>query len=398
MANEVLGSLAGTIVKGQRKTSDIASARKVPQFTGKTVNVNMNVAPIYALTRKLGNSRTVAGSSYFHLQTDYLPTVVTVNGALNDSATTLVVATDHAKRINPRTTLKVLRTGEILLVTAVASGTSCTIERAYGGTTAYAILDTEEINILSFADSEGNTAPDAISSEPTPKTNYTQTYRQAIEWSGRDMASAVYGEAEQARTEKDAQESLMVQIEKSWLFQNGIQANTMTGGIEYWLSSNVTNVGGLMTETAFNNWLRGTLRRNAGVKSASLCFFAGELVRKAMTGWAFDRLRYMQDDDVHGIYCSEYTAETGQRIKIVPHALMSPTGSSNTAANLGWSGYGMLLNMDNIGRAEFKGRGWRKRTDIEAPGTDGKKSEYITDEGLDLMNEASHGILKGVTG
>ncbi len=61
-----------------------------------------------------------------------------------------------------------------------------------------------------------------------------------------------------------------------------------------------------------------------------------------------------------------------------------------------WGGYAFLLNMKLIGKATYGGRGLHLRQNIETPGTDGKKWEYMADEGLYVVNQKRHAILKGV--
>ncbi|MCP4780722.1 MAG: hypothetical protein GY877_08210, partial [Hyphomicrobium sp.] len=62
---------------------------------------------------------------------------VVVNGALAAGATTLV--TDASSVLRKGTIMTVPSSGEVIYVSAVASNTSCTIERSVGGVAAAAI-------------------------------------------------------------------------------------------------------------------------------------------------------------------------------------------------------------------------------------------------------------------
>lgn len=397
----VIGEGSGTIVTGQRKLSDIGSTRKKPIFTGEFVNISGDVAPLYLMTEKLGKSKEVGQASYFHLETDWLPTVVTVNDAtdLNDSDTALVVDNGQAARCPTGTILKVLRTGEMLRVTALNNSThTLTVTRGVGGTTAAAILDNEEIAILSHAAAEGATSPESVSSEPTLKTNYCQTFRQALELSGRDVESDNFGPGELERISKDALESLTMKVEKAMLFQNGTGSSTdptMTIGVEGWLSTNVTNVGGALTETTLiDSFITPWFRRNHGKKK--MIAFAGEKVRRAIDSFGRDMIRYAPSDTGIGINVMKYRTTFGE-IELVPHGMMTPIGSSVTAANLGWQGYLIGLNMELVGKRVFSGRARKLYKNRQTPDQDGIKWEWIEDVGLYLASEAQHALLKGVT-
>jgi hypothetical protein len=406
---EVLGTLAGTITADQRKATDVASARRKPQYIApKTFRVSANLFPLTQLIDKLGVKKDVGHAAYNHLENDEHPNTVTDDGSgMTNNATTFDVATGHGKRVKVGSILKVLRTGEMMRVTAISTD-ALTVSRAVGSATpgtGFAVNASEPVSILSHADTDGNTAPRSITTEPNIKTNYTQIFRTAVEMSGRDLESDNFGEDEWQRCWDDAMRRHLREIEQAMLFQNGTLANqsasepNITTGLEGYISTNVTaNLGADMSEAGWNDVLRRWLRRNQTSDEGALCFFVGELLNKAITGYGRDQLRYSPNDKVFGIACKKYLAETGQVITLVRHPLFSPLGSDETASNYGWQGHGMGLNMNLIGFANFKNRIKKIQKDIETPGTDGTKQAILDDKGLWLASERQHCLVTGVGG
>ncbi len=394
----VLGALAGTITQGQRKSSDIASARKVVAMDPKIINISADVAPLQVLIKKLGNVKTWGRADYTHMEDDMLPTVVTTSTSYLSTDTTITVTSTHAARLTVGTILKSLRTTELLRVTGVNTGTDAiTVTRGAAATTAAALNSAEELQILGFSDTEGNTSPESVTSEPTIKTNYMQCMRTAVEMSGRDLNSENYGEDEWARAWKLAAEAHALKYEKSYLFNNGVQSTnpTITGGVEYFVTTNVTNVAGALTEPVLiDSFMRPLFRRN--YSQSSVFVMAGELFCRALDGFGRDQIRYDPADTVAGIAIGRYRSSFGE-IKIIRHGLMTD-GSAVTPANTGWQGYAMGLNMSRVGERIYKGRGNMKRENIQTPDKDGKKSEILSDKGFWIASELQHCIFKGITG
>lgn len=396
----VAGEGAGTITSGQRLTSAIGTNRKIPNWDGNLINISANLIPLFKLTDAMKKNQEVHNVAYFHLETDILPTVIQIDATgYNSSATTIGVAAGHSARLQVGTTLKNLRTGEMLWVSSVVNDSTVGVTRQYCSTASGTLAANEEIAIISFADTEGNTSPSGESSEPTQKLNYVQTVRQAWEASRRDANIALYGGDELPRLQKDAYQKVLMNIERQMLFNNGLSANnpTQTGGAEYWIATNVVSVGGLLTEQyMIDNIIRPWFRVNNGMDS-TMYGFCGENFIRALNSMGRDAIRYRPDDYGIGISIGEYETDWGT-FKIVKHGLLTPKGSSVSAANNGWQGYFFGLQMDNIGRRTFKNSNLKIRKNIQQPDKDGVKHEYLADVGFAMYNEQSHLVAKGITG
>lgn len=115
---------------------------------------------------------------------------LTVNGALTDSETALVVDGTDARNIRVGDLLLVELTGtaqttsysnEIVEVTAVNSATSLTITRGAAGSTAAAIADDAGLTKIGSVFAEGTDAPEATSRNPAKFYNYCEIFKTTYE-------------------------------------------------------------------------------------------------------------------------------------------------------------------------------------------------------------------------
>lgn len=391
------GTDAGTITTGQRKLSDLGAStagRDVPQWVKDTIiNVSENVAPFTAMLDRMGTAKKFYNPAYNHLEGDDLPNVVEIATFVTDGdGTGINLDTGQAKNIKAGQTLYVPRTGEVLFVSSVDSTTALTVTRGFGSSSPTTLVAGEDLYIGAMADTEGNTAPAAISSEPTIKTNYLQTTKKSIELSGRLLASGsagVQGGAELARLQGDAIKAMRKEIEVS-LFHGARYASnpTATGGIDYYLSSLVTNIGGVLTEAATNTFIKTAYRRNQDDRSG-VVLFAGELVMDAFDGFGRDNIRYSVGDKVAGVAIGRYITSHGE-LAIKAHPML--------AINTDTAGRAYFLNMKKIAKAEYANRGFIHKPNVEAVSTDGRKDYWLSDFGLWLAAEKCHGTFYGVTG
>ena len=116
---------------------------------------------------------------------------VKVNGAIAAGVTTLV--TDASSVLRVGTIMTVGSTGEVIYVSAVASTTSCTIERSVGGVAAAVIPNDEVLIIDSIARPENSTGVNDGIWQPETTENFFQTVDTQIDMSRRAMATMQFG-------------------------------------------------------------------------------------------------------------------------------------------------------------------------------------------------------------
>src|SRR5438552_4616408 len=184
----------------------------------------------------------------------------TYTNALTD--TTFVV--ENASRFRVGDQIKQETKGEIMLVSAINTGTNTlTITRGYGGSTASALTDHAVIVIIGNASLEGDDADNARFTARSRKTNYTQIFSSTVEVSGSELAVRQLG----VRDELDYQKvqrtrELLRDLENSVINGRAPAANpegsstvrrTMRG-IRSFISSNTfaAGVAGFPSETVLS--------------------------------------------------------------------------------------------------------------------------------------------------
>ncbi len=411
----LIGGQPQVITQGIRKTSAIGTSpisRKVPQVDRELININAMMTPFLVLMEKLKNVRPVGGAVYNHLEKDFLPIEVTVDDDYT-TETTFQLLSGQAAFVNIGTTLICMRTQEEFLVTDVDLGAdTIDVTRAWGnassgGGAAEANLSTGDVlTITGFSSEEGAEAPDSITSEPVFIQNACQHFRKAVKLAGRDISSEVYGPDEETRVLEDALDSFRMQQELAFLLSKGVVltgTRTKTGGVQHFVTSNVTNLlGNVLTEPDWNDIGRAWLRRN--FNSPNLTIMAGEKLRAALAGFGRDSVRYKAEDDVFGLACSSYTFDAGNNVKIIPHGLLSPLGTSQatggtdaTIASGGLEGYAFCLNMKDCGKRVFRDRGFKLRKNLPLTnGADAILHEYGEDCGFHLASERRQAIVAGI--
>jgi hypothetical protein len=374
---------------GARGTGNITAAQIKDDKDNKLYRLDANKAPLIALTSKLRKRVTVNPKfSWFEQDTEsYIDKIVFSTGYTAGS-TSLVVA--NGTYFTPADTVKVPRTGEVMRVTAVASNT-LTVVRGVGETAANTLVDNEPLWIIGSAHMEGDLSVAANTNLSTEQFNYTQIFRSPVEatdtlqstdmWTGPDLP-------EQRRIVgiKHSQK-----VERAFFFgeraidTTGTHPRRYTRGVDKFISTNVTDLSGTITEKLFETFLRSGFRYGSRRKY----LFASRLLVSAISSWAQGKLRMLPTDETYGIAIAQYLSPHGE-VLIVCHDMLEGTGTTNQE----WGGYGYLLDLENVYYRPLQGRDTRLKMNIQAPDADSEKDEYITECGVQLVQEKTHAILK----
>ena len=96
-------------------------------------------------------------------------------------------------------------------------------------------------------------------------------------------------------------------------------------------------------------------------------------------------------DQTYGIQIYQYLSPHGE-VNLIGHDMFA--GSVGTGGK--WGGYGYLIDLDNVFYRPLQNRDTRLKMNIQAADQDGEKDEYITEAGLMVIQEQTHGIIKGI--
>lgn len=142
-------------------------------------------------TVSMGGARTPFDgykASWLDMRVDATNSALTAG--VNDSVTTIPVA--DGTKFRAGMTISASTGNEVMLITAVA-GNNLTVTRAFGGTTAAALLSGAVVTIDSVGRAENSLAVNDGIYQPDPVENFFQTMDTAVEFSRRALATMQFG-------------------------------------------------------------------------------------------------------------------------------------------------------------------------------------------------------------
>ena len=382
-------------IQGIFSTGNILSARRKYSTSDKLWLAFPEVAKIAHVARGL-KPKPVTDPKFRWFEQDIPQQFVVINnsGGYGPSDTSLVVSDSTPVRVG--SVLKVVATGEQLLVTANNTSTNTiTVKRGWGTTAAGNIANSAVLMVIGDANREGASLPEPITREPVERVNYTQIFREPVILTETAAATDLYPEENDMKTKRlMALEVHKRKIERAFLFGEPKEDTSTysthiraTGGITYFVTTNVVDAGGTLTETEFEGFIA-----DAFTKGERKMGFLSPLVASAVAYWAKNKLQVAPEEKTYGIGVVDY---------VTPHGTLKYTVEKMLAENSVWNGYSFILDLDKIGYRYLAGNGinrdTRLRPNRQASGDDLIAEEYLTECGLFLANEDFHAVLKGVT-
>lgn len=387
-------------VQGMRGTGNITQALRKTDFHREILELEPDAAPLTVLSGRIGSEPTVNpeykwAESQLESRFDQIN-----NGAgYTNVATSLVVDTGTKFHVNEL--WKVTRTGEVFRVTAVATNTLTVVRGIGTGGTGVAILDNDDLLKVAIAKQEGDDVDSAVSVNPSVVTNYCQIFRRTYSTTETNRIAATFtspadfdyaGKHAAIEFKKDCE--LAYWHGKPSEDTTGTHPRRTTGGVFNYVVTNITSVGGAMTETVFFGGLRGPFRY--GKKQKTL--FCSQLFADVINTYPRSKIQEIQADaeTTYGLNVMRFVSPQGT-LNVVIHYLLE-AGPSQPE----FGGYGVLLDLSQVrARHLMTERGSRDTHIIEnrqGPGIDGRTDEILGEKGLVFGLEKCHGIYKGVTG
>lgn len=390
------------IVFGARASTDVATARRVTQYTGEMKTLD-ETAPLTAFIDQVGKKGSPVGQAVAqHNERDVIPTTVTLDTSTYSSgALTLNFQTGTGGQVVAGTVLKCIRTGEVFRVSSKTDvDTAVVVTRGFltsgqGGAAAAATVASEELQILGTAFGQNSDAPNGTSVEPLIVKSRLQCFRESIEASRRDINSDNYGKSEWDRQKDDKFVQLQQQLEKAFLFNQGYSDTepTMTDGLINQIVTNVWHMGGLpLDETTLEDFTCAITRYNTKDKS-NLVMLCGDNYIKNLDAIARDAFRSNDKTEWLGVDVQGFQCGFG-RLKIKQHGMFGPIGSGETAANGGYVGLAVCANIKNLSKLVYRGSQYPLLDkDAASNGKDGEKWCWTYDCGLEMWLERTHGLI-----
>lgn len=389
-----------TTMIGVAGSNSINASQKVLDIADKIYLLEPNAAPLYVLVSKL-NKRSAINPTFSWIEDVLNPSWDTLAVSATSAATHFTMTT--GTMFNKFDLVKVINTGEVVLVSGV-SVTSVSAVRGYGTTAATSAVAGANVLIIGSAFEEGSAYSTLVtkSTKVTSATNYAQIFRKSVEITKSLANTELYGGPDRAYQRKKKGIELMRDMERAFLYGQPLRdtgstdtaithERRTTGGIDYFISTNSTNAGGVLTESEFEGFLRTVFRYG----SNSRYLFCAPLIISVISQWAQGKLQMFPKDKTYGIAITQYLSPHGT-INLVKEILLENAGVISNTSYFG--GYAYAIELEDVVYRYLQNRDVMMETDIQLPGDDSYKDQYICEVGMEFHNESKHGELTGVTG
>ena len=384
-----------TVVSGvvSDDVSTLLQARRVVDMDPVIKQLEPDDAPFTVMLSQV-SSRPAKSQKVEWLSDQLVPRLTTLNngGNVSSGATTCVVATGTGAYFRANDVLR-MSNGENVKVTSVATDT-LTIVRSIGSVVASTITDLTDVIKIGNASAEGATLGDIRMTQQVANYNYCQIQRDPLGFTNTLIQSDLYGGNEPQYEAKKKMMEHRRQIENTLFFgqrdlATGSSPTGYCGGLADFISSNITTVGGNLTESGFATFLRSAFRYG----SRNKVLFASPLIVSALSSFPQGKLALPSSDvKSYGVSLMEYRGANGGTVKIVEKRdWLDFSSASNQIGS--WA---VLVDMDDVVMRPL--RKTALLPNRQAPDADKTVQEYLTEFSLQVGVEQNHAILRGVTG
>ena len=314
------------------------------------------------------------------------------NGAgYNDSATDLVIDSGADNLFAVAGTIVVnSATNEVMRVSADAGSTSLTVERNIGGT-SHSITDGDELFIAGSAYAEGAGSPTGVSFDATVASNFTQIFRTAFTVTETLRSTNLRTGDKEDELATKALKLHMSDIERAMFFsrkheKDATSANPtrFTGG----LMNTITNVidrstnSNTMTEKQFDDAL---IEDIFAFGSKQKIMFCGAKVAGHLQQFGKNRWQPTVVEGTYGVNLTQYSTFAGDLMVHLHPQFRQVPGMDNAA---------VILDFPYLSYRYLEGRDTQLLRDRQANDSDQVKHEYLTESGLEMLQDKVHAVIK----
>jgi len=382
-----------TILTGVVDDADILSNQRVVDMSPTIAQLEPDEAPLTTMLQKVGK-RAAFSQKVEWLSDELVPRLTTLSASAASDLTAIAVATGTGTYFRPGDVVRIATTGENCSVSAVSANTVY-VTRALGGVTALSAASGVDLIKVGNAAAEGATLGTLIQTKKVANYNYAQIQRDPWGFTNTLVASKLYGGPEPANEAKKKLIEHKRQLENS-LFWGVRDLNTSgstpigyVGGIFQYVTSNITSVGGNLTESVMETFLRTAFRYG----SQNKVMFVSPLVASAMSSFAQGKLALASvDTNKYGVSLGQYQSASGAVIQImIKRDWLDFQASGNQ-----YGGIGVVVDMDDVKMRPL--RDTVLKPDRQANDEDSVKQEYLTEWSFEIGQEKKHAIIRGITG
>lgn len=351
-------------------------------------------APLNALL-SFGSSEGTDDPEYKNFRDELPDRKLTVNGAVASAVTTSITidASDDNKFAVAGAIIVNSETGEVMRVTADTTSTTLTVARNIGSTT-HQIADNAELFVAGFAAAENDDVGTAVSFDATVASNYTQIFRTAFGVSNTLKSTYLRTGDKEDEAMTKALKLHMSDIERAMFFgikaeENGSSATPRryTGGLTTTLTTVIDcdsdiDGDGSMNEAQFDEELIKTVFKYGSKEKIAFC---GYKVAAHLQEFGKDRWRPESVEGGYGVNLTRYNTFAGDlMVHLHPQFRQIP----------GMDDAMVIVDFPYLKYRYLDGRDTALYENRQGNGVDGSIHEYLTECGLELLQDKTHTYIK----
>ena len=391
-------------IQGMRGTGEFSSDFRPKNYRELFTLLEPNGnAPLNALL-SMGSSESTDDPEYKNFRDELPERVLTTSAAVADTSTgTVPVANgDDNKYAISGAILVNQTTGEVMHVTADYSATNVVVTRNIGGT-SHQIASGAKLFVAGFAAAEGASSPTAITFDATVASNYTQIFRTAFQVTNTLGSTYLRTGDKMDEAMTKALKLHMSDIERAMFFGKKHEANgstnaptRYTGGLINSMT-NVTDIttdfasygggsAGNMTEEGFDDLLISSVFKFGSKQKIA---FVGETVANHLQQIGKNRWRPTAIEGAYGVNLTQYETFAGD-LMVHLHPQFRQLAHMKTSM--------VIVDFPYLSYRYLEGRDTQLLENRQSPDADTIKHEYLSECGLELLQDKVHSYIKNWSG
>ncbi len=391
-----------TPIQGLRGTGEFGTDFRPKNYRELFTLLEPNGSAPFNALLAMANSESTDDPEYKNFRDEMPDRTLQINnsGGYNATATALVVdADDNAKFVVEGALIVNLTTTEVMRVTADSTTTTAIAVARNIGSTSYTIADNDPLAIIGFAAQEGATSPTAVSFDAIVSSNYCQIFRTAFKVTNTLKSTYLRTGNKEDEVMTKGLRMHMMDIERAMIWgkkhaasAGSAQPTRYTGGL---LNSITTVIDGSAGAPGYANGIisedqfdRELIENIFAFGSKQKVAFIGARVASNLQKIGKQRWSPTQVEGSYGVSMTRYATFAGDLlVHVHPQFRMIP-GMENSMliVDFPFTRYRYLANRDT-----------QLLRDRQGNDEDAVKHEYLTECGLELLQDKVHAYIKNWT-
>lgn len=253
-----------TMLSATRGMTNNVTGRIVQEIDEDIAYIEPNAAPVTtALMLAQKKMKSVSQRKFEWIEQDPRSWVADIPGTLLAGATSIAVGTGQGSRFAAGDTARVTETGDVVRITSISTDTLTVVPGIGNSGSSSATTAATTLVRLAHAGEEGADIGTLKSVQETIPYNYLQKIRTAYGMTWEQMSSSLHGASDPAVQKKVQLIEHKKEIDRMIMFGKrdigtGAESQEITysGGFDYFISTNVWNLGGnVPTDLQVIDWL-----------------------------------------------------------------------------------------------------------------------------------------------